>query len=405
MFYNTLDQWKTRQAPLGLAFLAALCFILFCADLALRFHLGIMCHADGQYDRAWLTVAEQGCDSQDAAGLSAFSWCSMVLLCSLRAQGLEPNVGCRCLLCTENQHVLRSRACVAEVSVQMQDLSLSPGPWQSPSAPSAGSVGSGEPDVETFQSSPSADASTGSPMDGANLEGFQEHNALLEGITVDSSVKSLSGALELADSFLLSGSSSSQEGLNVHSSGQDCPVSEMSTQEPVRKEAVRGSLLRRPCRTQGGLLSTCPETKPNAGTMELQEAATSVLEAADLNASLPACPRSEMDLENSESECERDPAPTPVPTKAQVNETEDVGCEASAPEGPPSEPVFLPVRRRLRGKSTAPRPTCVQDGACDPSFFCSQQDFEDFWNLGCRWVRLEVDGMESAQFATSRRAN
>ena len=61
---------------------------------------------------------------------------------------------------------------------------------------------------------------------------------------------------------------------------------------------------------------------------------------------------------------------------------------AEAPaEEPPAEadPVaFHPVRRRVRCKSKAPRPTCVEDGACDPSFFCSQEDFEDFWRLDCK---------------------
>lgn len=48
-------------------------------------------------------------------------------------------------------------------------------------------------------------------------------------------------------------------------------------------------------------------------------------------------------------------------------------------DGKPSPP-----KRRVRHKSKGPRPTCIEDGACDPSYFRSQEDFENFWILG-RW--------------------
>jgi len=216
---------------------------------------------------------------------------------------------------------------------------------------------------------------------------------------VDSSVKSLSGALELADSFL---ASSSQEGLHVQSSG-DCPppadpaattVTESAEPVALKREASRGSLLRRTCRTQGGLPSACSEAKPSAGLLELQEAATSILEEADFNATLPSCPQKRS--EKAASEWKRDNAAMPGCThagrpekseKSEKTETSKAKPRKEAPaeapaEEPPAEadPVaFHPVRRRVRCKSKAPRPTCVEDGACDPSSFCSQEDFEDFW--------------------------
>ena len=239
---------------------------------------------------------------------------------------------------------------------------------------------------------PSLGATTSSASSATSppeMEGLEEPSTDY-GPSVDSSVKSLSGALELADSFLSS--------LDVQSNGQGAEkaVDKNSEAAMLRKEPSHGSLLRRSCRIRGGLPSACLETKPSAGTLELQEAATSVFEAADLNASLPACLRREMDdMESSESEWERDPvaaakqlseAPGATGAEEKVEKSEASPGPAPAQGAPsvPSEPIFLPVRRRVRCKSKAPRPTCVEDGACDPSCFFSREDFEDFWKLVCR---------------------
>lgn len=50
--------------------------------------------------------------------------------------------------------------------------------------------------------------------------------------------------------------------------------------------------------------------------------------------------------------------------------------KAAGPEPP------TPPKRRIRHKSKGPRPTCVEDGACDPSYFRSLEDFEKFWISG-----------------------
>lgn len=55
----------------------------------------------------------------------------------------------------------------------------------------------------------------------------------------------------------------------------------------------------------------------------------------------------------------------------------------SSDDGKPAGPEPpTPPKRRIRHKSKGPRPTCVEDGACDPSYFRSLEGFEKFWMPG-----------------------
>lgn len=63
---------------------------------------------------------------------------------------------------------------------------------------------------------------------------------------------------------------------------------------------------------------------------------------------------------------------------------EEVNLPPSAAEEATADATKAAVaapKRRVWHKSKGPRPTSVEDGACDPSYFRSQEDFEDFWRL------------------------
>mmetsp|Transcript_16969 Transcript_16969/g.40144 ORF Transcript_16969/g.40144 Transcript_16969/m.40144 type:complete len:332 (+) Transcript_16969:106-1101(+) len=179
---------------------------------------------------------------------------------------------------------------------------------------------------------------------------------------VDSSVQSLTGALELADSFL-SGSSQSLKDDVLEGGREEIPQAE-------RREATR-SLLRRHRRGEAS----------QSGTLELNPAGAPFMDEDMFEAF-------EAPSSHAPSTVSRTPEiGTPeLPELPEIFRPQEPS-EQAAPEGEkPAAAPFLepglaypPVRRRVRCKSKAPRPSCIEDGACDPTLFRSFEDFEEFW--------------------------
>lgn len=185
-----------------------------------------------------------------------------------------------------------------------------------------------------------------------------------------SSLDALLGAIDAADSFLRY----SQEALRTQSASETAvdPTNESETAAdptvesptaaipaPQSRTESRGSLLRRLRRTsdEANLWSEShqpqQEQTPASGQNGIEDSLENFL--SDL-----------MDASDDGN------------PKSSHRQTDD---------GKPSPP-----KRRVRHKSKGPRPTCIEDGACDPSYFRSQEDFENFW----------ISGLEKALVAANR---
>ncbi|CAJ1418378.1 unnamed protein product [Effrenium voratum] len=107
-------------------------------------------------------------------------------------------------------------------------------------------------------------------------------------------------------------------------------------------------------------------------------------------------------LDSEEEQMEEAPFPVfpaqpadPEPTAVEPSAAEPSAAEPSAAE-PSAEPTAAKAaaaapKFRVRKKSKGPRPTCVEDGACEPKFFESKEDFEGFW----------VDALDKALLSAS----
>ena len=87
------------------------------------------------------------------------------------------------------------------------------------------------------------------------------------------------------------------------------------------------------------------------------------------------------------SDDEKDREEATAEAKAEVQA--EVEAEAPDAEATSTKAAVEAPKRRVRHKSKGPRPTSVEDGACDPSYFRSQEDFEDFWISALEQALLE----------------
>ncbi|CAL1153105.1 unnamed protein product [Cladocopium goreaui] len=157
-------------------------------------------------------------------------------------------------------------------------------------------------------------------------------------------LESLLGALDEADSFL----KSREEPWRAEAGGAidlESAHPDPDPVDPAETKPSRGSLLRRR-RKEERRQPSQPSQPRQAETQQGNEAETTAKKEDFLDSFL-----------------------------SDLIDSSDDGKPAG-PEPP------TPPKRRIRHKSKGPRPTCVEDGACDPSYFRSLEGFEKFWISG-----------------------